>query len=166
MAPPTITDIDVIACGLATEKDREWDRLIPWGRSREIDAKHVAKLNSISNDRVRTAYFQQIVRDIDVAEEMERGDWAAWLIHHHPNLVDEDMLTTESREDANHHTLNELIAKYEKEEAEMKKYQRLTQIAVELIKPAAGAPKEEWIAYARGLKTEYEKVIKLTLQME
>jgi len=163
MVPTTITDIDVIACGLATEKDRDWDRDMPWEWTHKIDAKHIAKLNSISNDRVRTAYFQQIVRDIDVAEEMERGDWAAWLIEHHPDLLDKDVLTAESREDANRHTLDKLISDYEKEEAVMKRYQQLTRIAHELIKPAADAPKEEWMAYARGLQTEYEKIIKTVL---
>lgn len=168
MAPPTIEDIDVIAWGLATAEDRDWDRDIqppPWPHFLEINAKHVAKLESISHDRVRTAYFQQIVRDIDVAEQMERGDWAVWLIQHYPEQLDEeDLLTFESREDANRHTLNQLITDYEKEEREIKKYQQITKISHELIEPAASAPKKEWMAYAKGLKTEYEKMIKISLQ--
>ena len=166
MVPPTIDDIDVIACGLASSEDRKWDHNLSSSDDddwEEMNKKHIAKLNSITNDKIRTAYFQQIVIDIDVAEQMKRGDWAVWMLQRHPELLDEDFMTSESRENANYHTLNTLISNYEKGEALVKKCQELSRITRELIEPAADAPKKEWMAYAKDLRTEYEKVIKMEL---
>jgi hypothetical protein len=140
---PTITDIDVIARGHAVHADKTRD----YSQQKSYD-EVIAKLNTFTDDHVRTAYFQQIVRDIGVAENMERGDWADWLIGTHPKLVDEDMFDFDSRENANYHTLNQIIKEFEDKEA------KLIVIDQDCTEPQADADVEKWKVYAHGLKRE------------
>ena len=60
----------------------------------------------------QTKYFQEFVRDLDVAIEMQRGDWCYWLVNYTPGysdlLIEKDRLK-HAKTNPKYYKLNRLM---------------------------------------------------------
>lgn len=69
----------------------------------------------------QTKYFQEIVRNLDVAIEMQRGDWCRWLINYTPgysDLLTENDRLKHGKTDPKYLELNQLLKQEEEKRKE------------------------------------------------
>lgn len=90
---------------------RKYHGLIGYGWDSKLKAAKEV-IHSAKTDKERTAIFQYVIQNLDVAEQIKRGDWCLWVIQARPDLYGLSGRNSAERQNSNSHVVDDLIYEY------------------------------------------------------